>query len=185
MTPQADTAALAMGGTAACITLALVLAQAGWHALRDQPDHAAAITAYRLLPDWAASPAAWALPILNLAAAALLIAPALRAPGAALAAFLLAIFTAAIGINLQRGITRIDCGCGGANGQKLSLGLVVRNLVIMVGLVIAATAPETGAVDAATTVCVIGASLALIALYFAANQLMTNLQALSALGSRS
>jgi hypothetical protein len=39
-------------------------------------------------------------------------------------------------------------------------------------------------VDGVATIGVIGASLALIALYFAANQLMTNFQALGALGSR-
>jgi hypothetical protein len=79
----------------------------------------------------------------------------------------------------------IDCGCGGASGQKLSMGLALRNLVVMVGLVMAWAAPPQGAVDGVTAIGVICASLALIALYFTANQLMRNFQAFYAVSSRS
>jgi hypothetical protein len=82
-------------------------------------------------------------------------------------------------VNLARGRVSIDCGCGGASGQKLSVGLVLRNLVVMAGLALALAAPNNGAFDGATTIGVICASLALIALYFAANQLMTNYQMLN------
>jgi hypothetical protein len=65
------------------------------------------------------------------------------------------------------------------------MGLALRNLVVMVGLIIAWATPPQDAVDGVTAVGVICASLALIALYFAANQLMTNFQAFYALSSRS
>ncbi|MGI9252045.1 MAG: MauE/DoxX family redox-associated membrane protein [Pseudohongiellaceae bacterium] len=46
---------------------------------------------------------------------------------------LLALYTAAIVINLWRGRRQIDCGCGFArSGQQLSWGLVLRNLVLMI-----------------------------------------------------
>jgi hypothetical protein len=79
----------------------------------------------------------------------------------------------------------IDCGCGGASGQKLSMGLALRNLVVMVGLTIAWVAPAKGAVDGVTAIGVICASLALLALYFAANQLMTNFHSFHPASSRS
>jgi hypothetical protein len=107
---------------------------------------------------------------------------------------LLALFTVAITVNLARGRVLIDCGCGGASGQKLSRGLVVRNFLMMLGLALAWAAPQwlaegdrsTGPMTiGAMVIGVGGASLALTVLYFAANQLMTNFQALRTLGTRT
>jgi len=97
----------------------------------------------------------------------------------------MALFTTAIAINLARGRVSIDCGCGGATGQKLSIGLVVRNLLMMLGLVLAWRAPQWAPGAAATVIGVGGASLTLTVLYFAANQLMTNFQALRTPGART
>jgi hypothetical protein len=119
------------------------------------------------------------LPPLELTAAAALTLPSTAHAGAVLGLCLMAMFTAAIAVNLVRGRVSIDCGCGGASGQQLSPGLVLRNLLVMAGLVLAMAAPLQGRVGA-TLIGVIGASLALIALYFTANQLMTNFQALKA-----
>jgi hypothetical protein len=174
-----------MLGAVARLTISVILGLAAIHSMREWAIFSAVVEQYRIGPRSMSRVASWVLPPLELVAAVALVLPATSFPGALLALGLMLLFTASIGINLARGRTYIDCGCGGATGQKLSRGLVIRNLVIVFGLAIAAAAPATGAVDAATTVCVIGASLALIALYFAANQLMTNLQALGALGSRS
>lgn len=176
---------LFMLGAVARLTIAVILGLAAIHSMREWAIFSAVVEQYRIGPRMLARPVSLILPPLELVAAIALVLPSTRLPGALLSLALMLLFTASIAINLARGRTYIDCGCGGATGQKLSRGLVIRNLVILLGLVIAALAPETGTVDAATTVCVIGASLALIALYFAANQLMTNLQALSALGPRS
>ena len=163
---------LALPGTAACLALAMILAQAGWHALRDQPAHAATIAAYRLLPGWAVAAAAWALPCLNLIAAALLLVPGLSPAGAALAALLLGLFTAAIAVNLWRGRVTIDCGCGGARGQTLSPALLVRNSMLLVLCPLAgfAAAPLPPAPFALAGL----AGAACASLYFAASQLLAN-----------
>jgi len=176
---------LFMLGAVARLTVAVILGLAATHSMRGWAIFSAVVEQYRIGPRALSRFASWVLPPLELIAAVALVLPVTTAAGAVLGLVLMVLFTLSISINLARGRIYIDCGCGGATGQKLSLGLVIRNLVILGGLVVAALAPATGAVDAATTISVIGASLALIALYFAANQLMTNLQALSALGSRS
>lgn len=175
---------LFMLGEVARLTIAVIFALAAFHAMRGWAVFGGIVEQYRIAPRWLARIAARFLPPLELAAAALLL-PRTSSAGAVLGLCLMALFTVAITVNLARGRVSIDCGCGGASGQQLSSGLVLRNLVVTVGLVVAWLAPPSGVVDGVTTIAVIGASLALIALYFAANQLMTNFQALGALNSRS
>jgi hypothetical protein len=85
---------------------------------------------------------------------------------------LLAVFTAAIWINLRRGRVHIDCGCGGA-GQRISHLLVVRNGLLVAGLAAAILAPA-GGIGGGAAVVAGGGAAALAALYFAAGQLMAN-----------
>lgn len=89
------------------------------------------IANYRLLPGWAVSPAASLLPPLELLLAIALLS-AQAQPWPALAAIaLLLLFAGAMAINVARGRTHIDCGCGeGFLAQHLSWPLVARNLVL-------------------------------------------------------
>jgi hypothetical protein len=174
-----------MLGEVARLTTAVIFALAAFHAMREWTVFGGIVEQYRIAPRWLAPIAARVLPPLELAAGAALVLPMTSGIGAVLGLCLMVLFTMAIAVNLARGRVSIDCGCGGASGQKLSPGLVVRNLVVAFGLVIALMAPPRGEVDSVSTIGVIGASLALIGLYFAANQLMTNVQAFGALGSRS
>jgi hypothetical protein len=179
---------LFMVGEAVRLMIAAVLALAAYHAMREWAVFGSIVEQYGLAPRRLAQLAAWILPPLELVAAVLLVVPVTGRVGAALALGLMALFTTAITINLARGRVSIDCGCGGASGQKLSIGLVVRNLLMMTGLVLAWTAPQwdpvdgDGTLDAMTlgamTLGIGGASLTLTVLYFVANQLMTNFQAL-------
>ena len=76
----------------------------------------------------------------------LLLAGPLRAAGALLAIALLAVVSSAMALNLARGHTDIDCGCGGfgaAHQQPLHAGLLLRNAVLVL-LALAAAAPGTG-----------------------------------------
>ncbi len=164
------------------IGLAVILAQSAWHALRDVPAHAAALAGYRLLPPALVPAAAWVLPLLTVAAALLLIVPEDSAAGAALGAALMLLFTGAIWINLRRGRLHIDCGCGGAQGQHISAGLVVRNVVLLAALAVASVASSHGTHDAAAVVCMAGGAASLGALYFTANQLIANRAAFRAAG---
>jgi hypothetical protein len=176
---------LFMVGEAARLMIAAVFALAAYHAMREWAVFGGIVEQYRLAPRRLARLAAWILPPLELVAAAFLVVPVTGRAGAALGLGLMALFTVAIAVNLARGRGSIDCGCGGASGQKLSIGLVVRNLLMMSGLVLAWTAPQWGPVDGATTIGIGGASLTLTVLYFAANQLMTNFQALHMPGART
>jgi len=105
---------------------------------------------------------------LEAAAAALLPVPASRPAGALLAAALLASYAVAIGANLRRGRTRIDCGCFGA-GARASIGpwMMIRNLLLAL-LVLAAALPVTNrgltGLDALT---IVGAVTCLAILYAA------------------
>lgn len=165
-----------MMGEVARLTVAAIFALAAFHTMRDWTVFGDIVEQYRVTPRWAAMILARILPPLELMAAAALVLPPIGHAGAVLGLCLMALFTAAITLNLARGRASIDCGCGGAGGQKLSKGLVLRNLVVMAGLALSLEAPLMGAVDGSTMIGVVGASLALVALYFAANQLMTNFQ---------
>ncbi len=125
--------------------LSVLLLIGSWQKLRDMVVFAAAVDNYRLLPDAMVTPVAW-----------------------------LAVVTSAVAINLLRGNTAIDCGCGGLSSQPLAWSLVARNVVLMG---IALLASQEGAsrplvwADYLTTV---GVVLGLLGLYTIANQLMTN-----------
>ncbi len=97
-------------------------------ALREWPG---VVRNYRLLPDRLADAAAAVLLAAEtLTMAALLWTPA-RPLGAIAAASLLLLFAAAIGVNLRRGRTYIDCGCfGSALRQPLAPWMVGRNLIL-------------------------------------------------------
>jgi hypothetical protein len=174
------TEASAMGGAVCRLALAVIFAQASVHALRDWPTYAAIVENFRIVPPQAARLAARVVPVAELAAAALLLMPAPRIAGPALGLLLMAVFTAAIWINVARGRVNIDCGCGGASGQQLSAALVVRNLVLCALLAATAAAPLPQDLNAALLVGVLGAAGFLVALYFAVSQLMANARALAA-----
>jgi cytochrome c oxidase subunit IV len=174
-----------MLGEVARLTVAVIFALAAFHAMREWTVFGGIVEQYHIVPRRLAVIFAWILPPLELAAAAALVLPETCRPGAMLGMGLMAMFTAAIIVNLARGRVAIDCGCGGASGQKLSMGPVLRNLLVMAGLAFALEAPLEGVIDGMTTIGVICASLALTALYFAVNQLMTNFQMLNASSPRS
>lgn len=148
--------------------LAALLASAAWHKLRDLPAFRATIGEYRLLPGALGELAAPALVVAEAFAAALLLSPWARPWGFAAAAALLALYSAAIAVNLARGRRDIDCGCfGPALRAGLSGGLLARNAIVLAaagaGLAPVAARP-LGLLDAAT----IAASLAFLGLAHAA-----------------
>ncbi len=71
------------------------------------------------------------IPILELSAGLLLLIPPMRETGALIALSLLVFVTAAVVINLLRGRTELNCGCGGLEDeQPISWNLVLRNLTL-------------------------------------------------------
>lgn len=122
--------------------LAILLASAGLHKLRNAHRFDAQLAAYRLLPSALVTPAGRLLGATELVLALALLMPDAR-PAAALAtAVLLLGYGAAMGINLARGRTDIDCGCGDAP-QPLSGWLLVRNGVLA-GAALSLTLADSG-----------------------------------------
>ena len=160
------------------LAFALLLAAAAWHKLADQGRFRGILGAYRLLPEVAVAPAAAMIPALEAAlAAAWALGWNLPATGLA-TAVLLAVYSCAIAVNLRRGRTFIDCGCGfgAAGGQQLSSRLLWRNGG-MIALALVAITPAASRellwVDYIGLGC---ACLVLILLYAAGSQLLLNAQ---------
>lgn len=115
----------------ALVLLAAIFAAAAVTKLREPAVFAGVVEQYGLLPHGLVRPFAYALPILELAAALGLLLPATRAPAAAVLTLLLLVFAAAMAVNLARGRSDIDCGCFiGLLRQRISWALVARNLVL-------------------------------------------------------
>jgi len=160
------------------LAFALLLAAAAWHKLADQARFRGILGAYQVLPELAVAPVAALIPALEAAlAAAWALAWNLPATGLA-TAVLLAVYSLAIALNLRRGRTFIDCGCGfgAAGGQQLSGRLLWRNGAL-IALSLSAALPAAGRellwIDYLSLAC---ACLVLILLYAAGNQLLLNAQ---------
>ena len=119
--------------------LALLFAAAAWHKLSDPVRFEATLRGYRALPDWALSPAAWLIPIIEAFIAAGLVFSGTRTAAALAGACLLGAYSAAIGVNLLRGRRDIDCGCFASSARvPLSPMLLVRNALLIGAAAIAA-----------------------------------------------
>lgn len=148
------------------LSLGLLLASAAVHKLRNPARFRSALAGYRLLPEAALSASGVVVIGIEFAAAALLVLPAERPLGGALAAALMAAYGTAIGINLLRGRTRIDCGClGVGTSDRIAWWMVGRNVALaLVALVVRlpATPRELEALDWVT----VAGTVAVVALLF-------------------
>jgi len=136
----------------------------------------AAVSGYRLLPSLLIKPFALTFAAVETVTALLLLTPASRVPGAALALLVLGLATLGIVINLVRGRRDVDCGCGGLGHGSggLSGWLVLRNVALFAVAIVICLAPPGIArpivwLDGVTF---LGATLSLLGLYYAANVLM-------------
>jgi hypothetical protein len=154
-------------GWTASLLVACLFASAAWHKLSGLAEFRGALSAYRLLPEWAIGSSAVLLVVLE---ASIALALLFRLEGASLAAFLLlGTYSAAMLFNLLRGRRWIDCGCGGP-GQPISYALLVRNAVLMGLCLLAAPAPAAlGTLGAFT---VVAAALTGLLLYAAVNHIL-------------
>ena len=129
---------------------------------------------YGLLPPALVRPFAYALPVVELAAALGLAAAgdaARRRPRVLI--LLLLAFAAAMAINLARGRSDIDCGCFiGVQKQRISWPLVARNLVLAgFGLIAAGTPSRRGRWRALDWLTIVAAAARLLLLYEAIGRL--------------
>ncbi|MDE0442236.1 MAG: hypothetical protein OXL38_08975 [Gammaproteobacteria bacterium] len=117
---------------AAALGFGLLLGTGSWRKFRGLEDFRAVLADYRLVPARATRPAAIAVSLVEGVLAGLWLVAPWRVDAAIIAGvgtgLLMAGYGAAITVNLLRGRSWIDCGCGG--GEQLSWSLVVRNLVL-------------------------------------------------------
>jgi uncharacterized membrane protein len=160
------------------VALALVFGASALIKFADFSEFRGALENYRIVPEETSLPAAAIVPISELAGAIGLLVPRFHAAAAMLLIFLVAIFTAAIALNLTRGRLYIDCGCFGPMlRQPLSNWLLVRNgVLIWIGAValMPNDARAMNSLDFATIA--LGATTAVL-LYGAANYLLANVPA--------
>lgn len=112
------------------IFLAAVFARAAYGKLRAPRAFAEAIRGYAVLPDSTAIAGSAAFGLLTLEAVVVvgLLSSDWASAASLVAAGLLLIYSAAIGLNLARGRRDIDCGCAGAGGRTaLHEWLLARN----------------------------------------------------------
>jgi hypothetical protein len=159
-------------GWTVVLVLAGVFGAAALAKLRALDAFVGVVHNYRLVPEPLERPIAYALPVVELAIAVGVLAPATRAPAAFAAAILLALFAGAMAINLGRGRRDIDCGCfATVLRQRLSWPLVLRNLLLaaLALLVVPGLGMRSlGWLDFVTIGC---ASTALVLVYAAASRL--------------
>jgi len=113
-------------------SLALLFFMAARHKMSDPHRFKAQLAAYELVPQALLPVSARALPLLEMALVFMLLVPFTRAFAAVIAALLLSVYALAMAVNMLRGRTDIDCGCGD-QPQLLSYWLLLRNLVLIAG----------------------------------------------------
>lgn len=117
---------------AIAIALAALFLNAAYHKLHERLRFQAQLAEYELLPAVLVPAATVTLAALEIVGGISLLIPGSWFLSAPLAAGLLLTYGVAIAINLVRGRTHIDCGCGDAP-QLLSGWLVLRNGVLALG----------------------------------------------------
>ncbi|HEX7382037.1 MAG TPA: MauE/DoxX family redox-associated membrane protein [Nevskiaceae bacterium] len=165
---------------AAQAALAAILLLGAFDKLRDFHAFESAIAGYQLLPAVMHRPFAATFVAAEALGGVLLLSWSGSVAGAGLGMITLVIAMAGLTINLLRGRTDIDCGCGGVSGSAtgLSWWLVVRNSVLCVDAV-AILAAHLGAISGhhlswlgVDGITFVGTTLALLGLYFIFNQLV-------------
>lgn len=160
-------------GHGCAAALAILLLSSAWRKLADLAVFRATVELYGLLPATAVGVFAGLFPLLEAAAGAvLLLRP--EGPWMLLPLAVLGLSTAAILINVLRGRTSLECGCGGDSQPRLSWALVMRNVALLGGVLVAATADSGRPLVWVDFFSVAALTLALAGLYAALNQLLAN-----------
>jgi hypothetical protein len=118
-------------------SFALLFASAALHKLRAPARLTEVLRAYRIVPEGALG-LSWLVAGAELGTAAGLLLAPVRPLATVAGAALLALYAAAIALNLARGRRELACGCGGADEERPIAGWMVgRNLAL--ALLLAAT----------------------------------------------
>jgi hypothetical protein len=170
---------LTLASLTSAFFLALLLFAASLHKFAARDQFTQTLARYALLPASMLRPVSILMPVIELSAASLLLLPSMRLFGAVLAAALFLLYACAIGINLLRGRTEFDCGCGwgAAGGEKastLSGWLIVRNTLLILLASLPALSGGNGSMSWVATGNAAAAGLVFALLWVAADQLLAN-----------
>jgi hypothetical protein len=155
------------------VSLALLYFMAARHKMGSPTEFKAQLGAYKLLPEFAVSPMARLLPIVEMAVFVLILIPATQPFAASMSVLLLSTYAVAMAVNMSRGRTDIDCGCGG-QPQVLSVWLVIRNIVLVVGSCLLLAPASDRALVWADTIILVLMTTALAMVYLLVEQLVRN-----------
>ena len=153
-------------GLAASLVLACIFIGTGGSKLLAIDEFVGVVANYRLLPQSLARPFALSLPFIEIAAGVGILLTPIRVIAALIVALLLLAFSTAIAVNLIRGRTFIDCGCFRIRSRRpISWGLVIRNIVMLGFVLLAAAWQPIRPLEWLDFVTAIGAALALAFVY--------------------
>lgn len=135
---------------------AALFGSAAAHKLRALPEFAGSLAAYRVLPGVFARRWAWIVPCVEAAIALAIVLPRWRVFGALAGCALLISYAAAIALNLARGRSDLDCGCGGPGSRRpIGTWMVWRNMAlcaVLGAIALPWDARPLGPVDALTVI---------------------------------
>lgn len=170
--PVISTAALA---ATSIITLTLALPK-----VTRQSELRQAVAGFGLLPHALVSPFAFFLPLAEIAASLASLVPATRSAGAVTLVALYVLFSLALGINVARGHTDIECGCngfrqaGGAVPASIGWAHVARTLLLAALAAVVCMPQSARAVVWFDYLSVLGATLVAVAAFFTLDVLLVN-----------
>ena len=151
------------------LSFAALFAAAACHKFNSRPTLAAIIADYQMLSAPAAATAARILPFIELVVAFAAVFAWIWDKRLILpAVLLLLLYAVAIGINLLRGRTHIDCGClgFGQRGETIHWWMVARNIVMATFGAAVVVLPSSGRpLNAADIIALVGTGLTLPLLY--------------------
>lgn len=155
------------------LCLSALFATAALHKWRKPLHFQGVLGQYKLLPRAWVSSVAQLIPLLEIMLAVLLLINFTQRSASVVALLLLVFYSIAIAINLARGRTEIDCGCGDA-ATGLSHSLLVRNALLMMLpalILLPSSVRELGVLD--VLIALLGTAV-LGLCYISWNQLLAN-----------
>lgn len=166
------------------ISLGLMFLLAAYHKLSNAAEFRVTLLEYQLLPESLVSAASRIIPIVEiLLGGSWLLSFYGQSMTAIGSATLLGMYALAIGINLLRGRVHFDCGCSfggkGDTEQFLSVGLVIRNLVLMASALLVLLPAKIRTFGTGDYVVLVAVLLAASLLFAATNQLISNRAAIN------
>jgi len=160
-------------GTVLVLAYAALLLPAAWHKFRDLPVFAAVLDAYRILPRRLVPLLAPLVPVTEAGLAVGVCVPASRPVCAVAIAALMGLYALAIGWNVARGRTDLDCGCTGPLERRPVAAWMVYRNALLAGLVLpVAWTWDSRAMTALDIFAVLAALVTSVFLWLAVDRLL-------------